>query len=80
MLVESAVNATYCGNHSDEKLGAIGAGACVSHTERVRAVVPQRGVELVFELASPDALPAHACAGGVSGLDHEALWKTRGST
>lgn len=63
----------YCGHNSDEKLRAVGGGACIGHTERVRAVVSQRRVELILKLSSPDALPTHARACGVSCLDHEAL-------
>lgn len=63
----------YCGHHGDEKLRAVGGGAGVGHAERVWAVVSQRRVELVLKLSSPDALPTHARACGVSCLDHEAL-------
>lgn len=63
----------YSGHDSDEKLRAVGGGACIGHTERVWAVVPQRWLELILELSSPDALPTHARACGVSRLDHEAL-------
>lgn len=63
----------YSGHDSDEKLRAVGGGACIGHTERVRAVVSQRWLELILELSSPDALPTHARACGVSCLDHEAL-------
>ena len=51
----------------------VGAGAPVGHTECVRAIVSQRGVELVLKLPAPDALAAHPCARGVPRLDHEAL-------
>ena len=64
---------THSGHDGEEELGSVGAGAPVGHTECVRAVVSQCGVELVLELASPDALTAHACARGVPRLDHEAL-------
>lgn len=63
----------YSGHDSDEKLRAVGGGACIGHAECVWAVVSQRRVELVLKLSSPDALPTHACACGVSCLDHEAL-------
>lgn len=68
---------TYSRYNSDEKLGAIRGGACVGHTERVRPVMSQRRVELVLKLSSPDALSPHACACGVSCLDHEALHTTK---
>lgn len=64
---------TYSGNNRDEKLWAVGAGAGVGHAQRVRAVVSQRGVELILKFSSPDALSSHACACGVSCLDHKAL-------
>lgn len=35
--------------------------------------MPQRGDELVLELAAPDGSAAAASAGGVTALDHEAL-------
>lgn len=67
---------TYSRYDGDEELRAVGAGACVRHTECVRAVVSQRRLEFVLKLPSPDALASHAGASGVSGLDHEALHTT----
>lgn len=64
---------THCGNNGDEELRAVGARPAVGHAECVRTIVSQRGVKLVLELSSPDALAPHAGAGGVSGLNHEAL-------
>lgn len=63
----------YSGHDSDEELRAVGGGARIGHAERVRAVMSQRWLELILELSSPDALPTHARACGVSRLDHEAL-------
>ena len=64
---------THGGHDGEEELGAVGAGAPVGHTECVRAIVSQRGMELVLKLPAPDALAAHPCARGVPRLDHEAL-------
>mmetsp|Transcript_79852 Transcript_79852/g.234888 ORF Transcript_79852/g.234888 Transcript_79852/m.234888 type:complete len:305 (+) Transcript_79852:385-1299(+) len=58
---------------AEEELGAVGVRPGVGHGQREGAVVLERTVELVLELASPDALATGAVALGVSGLDHEAL-------
>ena len=64
---------THCGHDGEEELGAVGTGPPIGHTERVRAVVSQSGVELVLKLAAPDALTAHTGARGVPRLHHESL-------
>ena len=45
----------------------------IGHAERALAVVPQRGDELVLELAAPNGRATAAGTGGVTALDHEAL-------
>ena len=64
---------SYGRNNGDKELGAVGSRAPVGHAERVGAVVPQCGVELVLEFSAPDALPSHPRSSGVPRLDHEAL-------
>jgi hypothetical protein len=48
-------------------------GPCVGHGHGEGAVVAQRLVELVLELAPPDGLPPGAVPQGVPRLHHEAL-------
>ena len=47
----------------------IAVGTRVGHAERALAVVPQRGDELVLELAAPDGSATAAGTGGVTTLD-----------
>jgi len=61
------------GAEGDEELAAVGARTRVGHAERALAVVPERGNELVLELAAPDGRATTTSASGVTTLDHESL-------
>ena len=59
------------GRHvGDEKLAAIGAGACIGHGENTGAVVLESALHFIFEAVSGTAA---ACSGGIAALDHELL-------
>ena len=55
----------------DEELAAVGAGACIGHGQKTRAVKGELADALILKVFAPDGLPAAACAGRIATLDHE---------
>ena len=47
------ISYTHSGYDSDEELGAICVGSCISHAESIGSIVLQLRVELIFKLSSP---------------------------
>ena len=47
------------------------------HAHGVRAIMPQRWVELIFKLPTPDGFAARAVTEGAPRLDHEACTRAR---
>ncbi len=62
-----------CWLGGDEELTAVGVGASIGHGHSEGSVVAQVAVELILELASPDALPSRAVPLGIPHLDHKVL-------
>lgn len=58
------------GHGGDEKLRAIGAGACIGHRENPWFVVAELGVEFIGKLV---AWTAATCFSWVAALEHEAI-------
>ena len=59
------------GRCRDKELAPVRPGSSVGHTNRVRPIVLQIVIELIFELPPPNAFAPSAVSKGVSGLDHE---------
>ena len=63
----------WCFNGGDEELAAVGAGACVGHSEQAGFVEFNIACALVFEVFAPDRFASAAGPGRIAALNHEIL-------
>src|SRR6056297_2431696 len=56
---------------SNKKLAAIGAWPPVCHRNNTAAVMLERRVKFILQVATPDTLPTLACPGWIPALHHE---------